>query len=166
MALATNLQDTILQAVDTIVANRVSKLATDKTVTATIAGCTNALTREYLVSYNGGTMKAYAQEGATYTTNQTVYVLVPEGDFTNQKTIISVAQATEDDSNISFVASALSNYNLLGGNCWSDLYKLISNSGLGVRSYKKRTAKSFISATLTRPYMEIIPFSFSQCYRT
>ena len=42
MALATNLQDTILQAVDTIVANRVSQLATDKTVTATIAGCTNA----------------------------------------------------------------------------------------------------------------------------
>ena len=141
MALATNLQDTILQAVDTIVANRVSQLATDKTVTATIAGCTNALTREYLVSYNGGTMKAYAQEGATYTTNQTVYVLVPEGDFTNQKTIISVAQATEDDSNISFVSSALSNYNLLGGNCWSDLYKLIPNSGLGVRSYKKEDCK-------------------------
>lgn len=141
MALATNLQDTILQAVDTIVANRVSQLATDKTVTATIAGCTNALTREYLVSYNGGSMKAYAQEGATYTTSQTVYVLVPEGDFTNQKTIISVAQATEDDSNISFVSSALSNYNLLGGNCWSDRYKLIPNAGLGVRSYKKEDCK-------------------------
>lgn len=139
--MATNLQDTILQAVDTIVANRVSQLATDKTVTATIAGCTNALTREYLVSYNGGSMKAYAQEGATYTTNQTVYVLVPEGDFTNQKTIISVAQATEDDSNISFVSSALSNYNLLGGNCWSDLHKLIPNAGLGVRSYKKEDCK-------------------------
>ncbi len=139
--MATNLQDTILEAVDTIVANRVSQLATDKTVTATIAGCTNALTREYLVSYNGGSMKAYAQEGSTYTTNQTVYVLVPEGDFTNQKTIISVAQATEDDSNISFVSSALSNYNLIGANCWSDRYGLIPNAGLGIRSYKKEDCK-------------------------
>lgn len=134
--MAYNVQTSILEAIDTIVTNRVSQIATDKTVTATIAGCTNALTREYLVSYNGGSMKAYAQEGATYSTNQTVYVLVPEGDFTNQKTIISVAQATEDDSNISFVSSAISNYNLIGRNCFSDKYKLIPGAGLGLRSYK------------------------------
>ena len=55
-----NLQDVVLEAVDTIVSNRIEQIATDKTVTATVAGCTNSLTGEYLVSYNGGKLKAYA----------------------------------------------------------------------------------------------------------
>jgi hypothetical protein len=132
-----NIQDSILQAVDTLVANRISQIATDKTVTATIAGCNNALTREYYVTYNGGKMKAYAQEGASFSVGQSVYVLVPEGDFSNEKTIISVVQAGSDDNNISFVSSALSNYNLIGRNCLTDKKNFIGNMGLGLCSYKK-----------------------------
>ena len=133
-----NLQDAILNAVDTVVANRVSQIATDKTVTATVAGCTNSLTGEYLVSYNGGKLKAYAQEGNTYTQGQSVYVLIPEGDFSKKKNIVGVAQAAEDDNNISFVSSAISNYNLIGRNCLSDKYKV---TPAGLRSYKKEDYK-------------------------
>nr|DAT78154.1 MAG TPA: hypothetical protein [Caudoviricetes sp.] len=133
-----NLQDVVLEAVDTIVSNRIEQIATDKTVTATVAGCTNSLTGEYLVSYNGGKLKAYAQEGNTYTQGQSVYVLVPEGDFTKKKNIVGVAQAAEDDNNISFVSSAISNYNLIGRNCLSDKNKV---TPAGLRSYKKEDYK-------------------------
>ena len=133
-----NLQDVVLEAVDTIVSNRIEQMATDKTVTATVAGCTNSLTGEYLVSYNGGKLKAYAQEGNTYTQGQSVYVLIPEGDFTKKKNIVGVAQAAEDDNNISFVSSAISNYNLIGRNCLSDKNKV---TPAGLRSYKKEDYK-------------------------
>lgn len=133
-----NLQDVVLEAVDTIVSNRIEQIATDKTVTATVAGCTNSLTGEYLVSYNGGKLKAYAQEGNTYTQGQSVYVLIPEGDFTKKKNIVGVAQAAEDDNNISFVSSAISNYNLIGRNCLSDKDKVTPT---GLRSYKKEDYK-------------------------
>ena len=133
-----NLQDVVLEAVDTIVSNRIEQIATDKTVTATVAGCTNSLTGEYLVSYNGGKLKAYAQEGNTYTQGQSVYVLVPEGDFTKKKNIVGIAQAAEDDNNISFVSSAISNYNLIGRNCLSDKHKV---TPAGLRSYKKEDYK-------------------------
>lgn len=133
-----NIQDAILNAVDTVVANRVDQLATDKTVTATVAGCTNSLTGEYLVSYNGGKLKAYAQEGNTYTQGQLVYVLIPEGDFSKKKNIVGIAQAAEDDNNISFVSSAISNYNLIGRNCLSDKHKV---TPAGLRSYQKEDYK-------------------------
>ena len=115
-----NLQESILQAVDTLVQNRVAGIEADKTVIATIVACSNAFTREYKVSYNGGYMVAYAQEGATYSTNAAVYVLVPQGDFTQKKTIIGKTQSIEDDENISFVSSALSDYNMIGANCIKD----------------------------------------------
>lgn len=133
-----NLQDVVLEAVDTIVSNRIEQIATDKTVTAIVAGCTNSLTGEYLVSYNGGKLKAYAQEGNTYTQGQSVYVLIPEGDFTKKKNIVGVAQAAENDNNISFVSSAISNYNLIGRNCLSDKKKV---TPAGLRSYKKEDYK-------------------------
>ena len=109
-------QDAILSAIDTLTNNRIDKLEVDKTVTATIVKCTNSITGEYLCSYNGGNLYAYALENASYSTGSTVYVLVPLGDFTKRKTIVSKAQALEDDSNISFISSALSNYNLIGRN--------------------------------------------------
>ena len=130
----TSIQDSILGAVDTLVNNRVSSIQADKTVIATITACSNALTNEYKVSYNGGYMTAYAQDGNSYSQNSSVYVLVPLGDFTQKKTIIGTTQAVSDDENISFVTSALSNYNMIGSNT------IINNSKAtprGLNSYLK-----------------------------
>lgn len=128
-----NIQDNVLKAIDTLVTNRISQIATDKTVTATVAGCVNSLNREYLVSYNGGKLKAFAQEGATYSQGQMVYVLIPEGDFTKQKNIVGLAQTGEDDSSLTFVSSTLSNYNIIGRNPMSAK----NNKDLSLTSYKK-----------------------------
>ena len=128
------LQDSILKAIDAITKTRIDKLQLDKTVTAEIIKCTNALSREYKCSYNGGNITAYAAEGATYTNGQSVYVLIPQSDITKRKTIVGVSSAKEDDENISFVSSALSDYNLIGKNVINDKKNI---QPVGLHSYKK-----------------------------
>lgn len=128
------LQDSILKAIDAITKTRIDKLQLDKTVTAEIIKCTNALSRAYKCSYNGGNITAYAAEGATYTNGQSVYVLIPQSDMTKRKTIVGVSSAKEDDENISFVSSALSDYNLIGKNAINDKGKI---QPVGLHSYKK-----------------------------
>lgn len=128
------LQDSILKAIDAITKTRIDKLQLDKTVTAEIIKCTNALSREYKCSYNGGNITAYAAEGATYTNGQSVYVLIPQSDMTKRKTIVGVSSAKEDDKNISFVSSALSDYNLIGKNVINDKKNI---QPVGLHSYKK-----------------------------
>ena len=118
--MANNIQESILNAVDFLVKDRLSGIKSDKTITATVITCTNALTGEYKVSYQGGFMFAYAQEGATFSQNTSVYVLVPEGDFSKKKVILSKAQHLDGDENISFISSAISSYNLIGRNVISD----------------------------------------------
>ena len=128
------LQDSILKAIDAITKTRIDKLQLDKTVTAEIIKCTNALSRAYKCSYNGGNITAYAAEGATYTNGQSVYVLIPQSDMTKRKTIVGVSSAKEDDANISFVSSALSDYNLIGKNVINDKKNI---QPVGLHSYKK-----------------------------
>lgn len=128
------LQDSILKAIDAITKTRIDKLQLDKTVTAEIIKCTNALSREYKCSYNGGNITAYAAEGATYTNGQSVYILIPQSDMTKRKTIVGVSSAKEDDENISFVSSALSDYNLIGKNVINDKKNI---QPVGLHSYKK-----------------------------
>lgn len=129
-----DLQDALLKAVDSLTQNRIDKLQLDKTITATIIKCTNALIREYKCSYNGGTITCYAKEGETYTNGQNVYVLIPQSDMTQKKIILSLESAQEDDGNISFVSSALSDYNLIGKNVIQDKYKI---QPVGLHSYLK-----------------------------
>ena len=67
--MANQIQEAVLNAIETLVSNRIDKIEADKTVTATIVQCTNSLTNEYKVSYNGGMMFAYAQDGTSYSQN-------------------------------------------------------------------------------------------------
>ena len=85
--MADNYQEALIKAIETISKSQVDSLATDKTVTATIASCSNLLTNEYKVSYNGGIMTVYGASGKTYSKGSSVYVLIPEGDFTKKKII-------------------------------------------------------------------------------
>lgn len=154
--MANQLQEQILKAIDILVNNRIDNMQTDKTVVATIVTCTNALTGEYKVSYNGGFMTAYAQENVTYTDNSSVYVLIPQNDFTQKKMIISKSQALENDKNISFVSSALSDYNLIGKNPITDKNKVLP---IGLYSYLKNNYSLIYQygeeSTTTHPFVQI-----------
>ena len=134
MALATssNLQDSLLQAIDYLVNNRVDKISKDVTITATIKKVSNSLTGEYQVNYNGGFLVAYAQEGASYSENQEVYVLIPENDWSKRKLIIGKASKVTEDENITFVSSLVNDYNMIGQNTIIDHNHVLPE---GLQSY-------------------------------
>ena len=129
-----DLQGSLLQAIDYLVNNRIDKINKDVTITCTIKKCNNSLTQEYQVNYNGGFLNAYAQEGVSYSENQEVFVLVPEGDFTKRKMIIGKASQVTEDENITFVSSLINDYNMIGQNT------IVDNKGFlpqGLHSYLK-----------------------------
>lgn len=127
------IQDAILKAIEAMTQTSIDKLQLDKTIIAEILTCTNALNKEYKCSYNGGFITAYATDEANYTNGQSVYILVPQNDFTKRKVIVGLSSAQENDGNISFVSSALSDYNLIGKNIITDKHKL---QPVGLHSYK------------------------------
>lgn len=151
--MADNYQEALIKAIETISKSQVDSLATDKTVTATIASCSDLLTNEYKVSYNGGIMTVYGASGKTYSKGSSVYVLVPEGDFTKKKIIIDSASCKEDDQNISFISSIMNDYNLIGSNT---LYEGKDNEDkvkkvypVGLNSYFRQDAKLIYQKGLT-----------------
>ena len=131
-----NIQESIFSAIDTIVQNRIESIKADKTILVTIVNCSNPLTREYKASYSGGYIWVYAQESTAYVTGDSVYVLVPQGDFTQKKIILGKTITGDGDSNVSYMSSMLSDYSLIGKNIISDPKNITDNGEIGLTSYK------------------------------
>lgn len=113
---ANTINEAILEAIKIVVDKNIQEAPTDRTITATIIGCINAMSNEYRVDFQGGSFTALAKEGETYRTNQSVYVLVPEGDFSKTKRIIGLASLTKEDYNLTSVNSTINNYFTVGKN--------------------------------------------------
>lgn len=150
-------QDSIFETIEQIAQNRIDQMRTDKTITATIVKCNNTLTGEYSVSYQGGTFFAYTQDGAAYSKNANVYVLVPEGDFSKKKLIIGRASAYEDDNNITFVSSLINDYNTVGRNTIDS-----SKGPFGLHSYY---AQDFIQLYKFRGKDNLVNINEDEFYR-
>lgn len=146
--MADKYQEAILNAISYIVDNKMASIDRDKTITATVVSVNNASTQEYKVSYNGGTITAYAQENASYAKDASVYVLVPEGDFSKRKTIVGLATDSSSDKNTSFVSSALNNYNKIGASCITQPEDIVR---WGVNSYKKEDYKLIYQHGISDP---------------
>lgn len=113
------LQETILRAMDAVVTQRNNELKLDKTVTAIVKK--NVGTRNnrplYEVEYEGGRLVATAQNSTdSYVPNTSVYVLVPQGNFSNEKIIIGRASSINTDRSASVVAAAANSYSIIGSN--------------------------------------------------
>ena len=113
---ANTINEAILEAIKIVVDKNIQEAPADRTITATIIGCINAMSNEYRVDFQGGSFTALAKEGETYRTNQSVYVLVPEGDFSKTKRIIGLASLTKEDYNLTSVNSTINNYFTVGKN--------------------------------------------------
>ena len=113
---SSDLQGSLLNAIDYLVNNRIDKISKDVTVTCSIKKCENALTGQYTVNYNGGFFTAYSQENVSYDENVSVYVLIPENDWSKKKIIIGRASGVTEDDNITFVSSLINDYNMIGQN--------------------------------------------------
>lgn len=78
----------VLSAIDTLVDNKLSKLRYDKTIEVEITLIADIDSGEYKVKYQGNTFSAFANNVETqYKIGEKVYVVVPEGDFSNKKII-------------------------------------------------------------------------------
>lgn len=121
----------LLNAFQTVVDKTIDQLQVDRTIAATITTCLSIGETEnkYMFSYNGGFSYAYSPD--TYEKGSLVYILVPEGDFTNKKIIIGQVSETNDEDikkewlNIS---TYLSDYKLIGNSPLTEK-EYINNDG-------------------------------------
>jgi hypothetical protein len=141
-----NLQESILKAVNTIVEQRTNELKVDKTITAIIEknmGTFNGKTL-YRVMYEGGFLEAVVLNSEEiYLPNTSVYVLVPQGNFSKEKIIIGRTNNINVD-NISSISTNIDNeYCLVGSNLLynnideneNEKKQKVSNLQYGVHSY-------------------------------
>lgn len=112
-------QDALLAAIDYLSANAAEQVKADKTVTAIVKSCVDATTGQYSLKYNGGKIYAYATNDASYKENQSVYVLVPESDFTKKKIIVGLAALASNDDVSSVISSIASDYNVSTSNAFA-----------------------------------------------
>ena len=120
--MATNssqLQETILKAIDAVVTQRNNDLKLDKTIIGTIKKNIGKRGTKplYQVEYSGGIIEAVAQSVEDmYSPHTGVYVLVPQGNFSNEKIIVGRTSAINTDRTASVVAAAVNNYSIVGAN--------------------------------------------------
>jgi len=112
-------QDVIFNAFDTYFNQRTKELKLDKTITAIVKkpiGTKNSFPR-YRLQYSGGTIDATATDvTASYAPNTSVYVMVPENNFSNEKFIIGRASQFLTDKEQTVVAATANKYSVLSSN--------------------------------------------------
>lgn len=136
MANTQAMQEAILRAVDTIVTQRTNELELDKTITAIIKknlGQRNGKAL-YQVLYSGGLIEAISQNDEVYLPNTAVYVLVPEGKFSNEKIIIGLANTANINQEKITTAIAENLYAKLGSN----LLFVDNNNQYGLHSWHEK----------------------------
>ena len=90
----------LISAMQQIVDKTIERTPTDVTITATIKRLVEAARNKYEISYGGGIAYAYSDNGTSYIEGQAVYVLVPQGDYTNKKIILGKAQEEYGDDTL------------------------------------------------------------------
>lgn len=112
-----DISKSLLNAIGIIANKTAEDVSSDKTVKAIIKKCVNLNTGQYLITYNDRDLNAYTQAGNTevYSIGDEVYVLVPSGDISERKIILSKT-ITEEKEMTSDTVCLLNNYNLLGNN--------------------------------------------------
>lgn len=78
----------LCEAIDTIVQQRLAAMKFDETIICTIIDDKRKEFGRYLVRYGSLTFEAYS-DNTTYAINTQVYVLIPRGDYTQQKLILN-----------------------------------------------------------------------------
>lgn len=101
--------ENLFQSIDTIVNARIANLPFDQTIECEVIKLADKSEDKYLIKYQASTFYAYSQ-GATYAPGDIVYVQVPQGDFTQDKFIISKRSLVEKNTTkkmpfLSFVKS-------------------------------------------------------------
>jgi hypothetical protein len=84
----TNYGELFCEAIDIIAKQRTQEVMYDKTVLGTIEDDSQAADGVYTVSYNQTKFQAFSQD-TTYKKGNSVYIQIPQGDWNEQKNIVS-----------------------------------------------------------------------------
>lgn len=91
-----DLQQIICEAVDIIVNKRLAELNFNKTIRGEILACTDQLTGQYSVRYEDSIITAYSNSPTIkYESGDKVFILIPDNDFSNRKTITGYTAGSE-----------------------------------------------------------------------
>ena len=89
-----NYETQILDSIQMIVDNAISKAEFDKTIKAIVSEVSNAAEGKYIVKYQGNSMVVYSSNPETrYTIGAEVYVLIPGNDMHQKKTIVGAVDS-------------------------------------------------------------------------
>lgn len=132
--MTSEIQNNIFSAFDVIVQKRIEELALDKTVIASIEQLIKPEENCYKVQYKGGFMYAYAQSNEVYSPHTSVYVSIPQNDFSNKKWIVGKVSATSEDKMITEVTTALEDFQIVGNNTIGLINE--DNNEFGLQSWK------------------------------
>ena len=140
--MATNkveLQEAILKAVNAVVTQRNNELQLDKTISGIIKKNVGKLGTKtlYQVEYSGGILQAVTQNSEdVYAPRTGVYVLIPQGNFSNEKIIIGRSSSIITDRASSVVAAAVNSYSIVGSNLLESTdTESIADKKFGLRSF-------------------------------
>lgn len=85
--------ENILNAIDIIASNKIKQLKFDRTIIATISEVVSEIKGEYRVTYEAGSFLVYSEDPAMiYKVGQSVYIKIPENDYSNKKFIEGVVK--------------------------------------------------------------------------
>lgn len=111
------------------------------TIQAAITSIVDAGTGEYSVEYLGNTFSVYANSNVTYSVGDVVYILVPDGDFSKNKVILSlvnpVAETFINDADVTKI------YYEISDNLIDKDFGIIKMSSYGTTDIKNRDITNF-----------------------
>lgn len=111
----TNACNNFIDAVQILYDSSIKKAAYDKTIQAQVLSCQDATIGKYRCRYQDAVIYAYASTpDVTFTNNAYVYILVPNGDMSKEKTILG----TTKKLGINYISQAIGDqaYNIIGNN--------------------------------------------------
>ena len=90
----TELQNSILDAMTLLADNAIANSDNDRTIECEIVKVLDEAEGIYTVKYTENKFTAHSTNGVNYAVGNSVYVLIPEGDFSKNKVIIGLANAS------------------------------------------------------------------------
>lgn len=131
-----SLEEQVCDAIEILANNSVTNAEYDKTIQATILRCEDKSVGKYLVKYQDSKFYAYSTGvDVTYPVDTLVYILVPNGDFSKDKTIIG--STVKSGSNYVTTLEDAAKYNLIGENVFTNAdYAFNMSSYVSERYYK------------------------------
>ena len=124
------------------------------TIQAAITSIVDAGTGEYSVEYLGNTFSVYANSNVTYSVGDVVYVLVPDGDFSKNKVILSlvnpVAETFINDADVTKI------YYEISDNLIDKDFGIIKMSSYGTTDVKNKDITNFDTTNFAKIITEYL----------